>query len=151
MQLLGRRWNACSALHPLCDTCDVNPIAGLWTLQYLINKGQVSKDMEQSMYVTYLASQVCINSMRINGGRSVLSPPVHPSDQFRSLRFGLEEAHGRGHALQMNTFIDLGAYSYDQESGHWSVNFDRIQVGKGAAERKSHCVKREWLQAAAIA
>jgi hypothetical protein len=40
-------------------TRGVGPIAGLWTLQYLINKGQVSKDMEQSMYVTYLASQVC--------------------------------------------------------------------------------------------
>lgn len=48
--------------------------------------------------------------------------------QFRSLRFGLREAHGRGHALQMNHLIKCGAYNYDATTGYWSVNFDAIKV-----------------------
>ena len=29
---------------------------------------------------------------------------------FRSIRFGLNEAHGRGVALQLNSFLDAGAF-----------------------------------------
>ena len=48
-------------------------ISGLWALQYLVDKGVLDKAMERTMYTTFLAS--C----------------------FRSIRFGLTEAHGRGH------------------------------------------------------
>ena len=45
-------------------------ITGLWALQYLMDKGVIDKSMERSMYTTYLASA------------------------FRSVRFGITEAHG---------------------------------------------------------
>jgi len=59
-------------------------ISGLWAMQYLVDHGKLDKQYEQTMYVTYLASM------------------------FRSIRFGLTEAHGRGVALELNYFLDHG-------------------------------------------
>src|SRR6476646_8649687 len=59
-------------------------ISGLFAMQYLVDHGKLDKQYERSMYVTYLASM------------------------FRSIRFGLTEAHGRGVALQLNYFLDHG-------------------------------------------
>jgi hypothetical protein len=60
-------------------------ISGLWALQYLVDKGVLGKELERTMYTTFLASA------------------------FRSIRFGLGEAHGKGIALQLNRFLDDGA------------------------------------------
>jgi hypothetical protein len=60
-------------------------ISGLWALQYLMDKGAIDKKQERSMYVTFLASS------------------------FRTLRFGLEDAHAKGMALQLNYLLDSGA------------------------------------------
>jgi hypothetical protein len=59
-------------------------ISGLFAMQFLIDRGKLDKQHEQTMYDTYLASM------------------------FRSIRFGLTEAHGRGVALQLNYFLDHG-------------------------------------------
>jgi hypothetical protein len=77
-------------------------ISGLWALQQLVNRGVVAKSMEQSMYVTYLASA------------------------FRSLRFGLAEAHGKGVALQVNWLLDAGGYRAGPD-GRFSVVSAKIQ------------------------
>ena len=61
-------------------------ISGLWALQYLVEKGTLGKELERTMYTTFLTSA------------------------FRSIRFGLTEAHGKGIALQLNTLIDAGAF-----------------------------------------
>lgn len=66
-------------------------ISGLFALQYLIDKGVVEKSMEETLYPTFLASS------------------------FRSIRFGLNEAHGRGLAIQMNYLQDAGAYQVAQD------------------------------------
>ena len=66
-------------------------VAGLWAMQYLIDKGVIGKEAERTMYTTYLASM------------------------FRSIRFGLTEAHGLGVALQLNTFLDSGAVTVSRE------------------------------------
>ncbi|MCC6194055.1 MAG: hypothetical protein IT518_06245 [Burkholderiales bacterium] len=60
-------------------------ISGLWALQQLMDKGVLDKRDERSMYVTYLASS------------------------FRTLRFGLNESHAKGMALQVNYLLDHGA------------------------------------------
>jgi hypothetical protein len=78
-------------------------ISGLWMLQYLIDKGIVAKDFEKQMYVTFLAST------------------------FRSVRFGINEAHGKGMALQFNYLTDEGAFVFDPNNGTFSVNFDNIK------------------------
>lgn len=78
-------------------------VAGLFAVQYLIDKGVVGRDMEEQLYVTFLASA------------------------FRSLRFGIHEAHGRGMALQLNYFLDEKAFLYDESSGTFSVDFARAR------------------------
>jgi Peptidase family M49 len=78
-------------------------VTGLWALQYLIDKGVVDKDMERTLYTTYLASM------------------------FRSVRFGITEAHGRGVAMQFNYFTDEGAIKFDERAGRFSVDELKIK------------------------
>ena len=78
-------------------------ISGLWALQYLIDKGTVDKSFEKQMYVTFLASA------------------------FRSVRFGLNDAHGKGIALQFNYLTDEGAFVYDAKNGTFGVDFDKVK------------------------
>ncbi|MEA2206022.1 MAG: hypothetical protein QOE77_2798 [Blastocatellia bacterium] len=86
-------------------------ITGLWALQYLIDKGVVPKSMERTLYVTYLASA------------------------FRSVRFGVNEAHGRGMALQFNYLVDEGAIRYNERNRTFSVDEARI---KEAVRKLTH-------------
>ena len=65
-------------------------MTGLWALQYLIDKGVIEKSMERTLYTTYLASM------------------------FRSVRFGITEAHGRGVAMQFNYLTDEGAIKFNE-------------------------------------
>ena len=79
-------------------------ISGLWALQQLVNRSVVEKSMERSMYVTFLASA------------------------FRSMRFGLTEAHGKAVALQVNWLLDQGAYRVEPD-GRFSVVAAKVQEG----------------------
>jgi hypothetical protein len=78
-------------------------ISGLFALQYLIDRGIMEKSTEQQMYVTYLAGV------------------------FRSVRFGINEAHGKGMALQFNYLTDAGAFEYDSTACTFRVNETRIK------------------------
>ena len=86
-------------------------ISGLWALQYLIDKGVVDKSMERSMYTTFLAS--C----------------------FRSIRFGLTEAHGRGIALQLNALLDTGGFTVGGD-GTFTVDAGKVKAGVEAVSRQ---------------
>jgi hypothetical protein len=77
-------------------------ISGLWALQQLADKGTISKEIAQSMYTTFLASS------------------------FRSIRFGITEAHGKGIALQLNYLIDHGAFVVNAD-GTFSVADAKIR------------------------
>jgi hypothetical protein len=77
-------------------------ISGLWALQKLADKGAVSPAIAQSMYTTFLAS--C----------------------FRSIRFGLNEAHGKGIAVQLNYLLDHGAFVVNAD-GTFGVDAAKIQ------------------------
>jgi len=87
-------------------------ISGLWALQTLIDKGVLDKRLEQTMYTTFLASI------------------------FRSVRFGIKEAHGKGVAIQFNYLMDEGAIRYDAKTGTFAVVPDKIRaaVAKLAGE-----------------
>ena len=77
-------------------------ISGLFALQFLVDRGKLDKKFEQTMYTTYLASM------------------------FRSIRFGVNEAHGRGVAIQMNYFLDNGGVTAAPD-GTFAVNTARIK------------------------
>jgi hypothetical protein len=78
---------------------------GLFMLVYLMDQGkyprlrqQEVKAAKRRLYTTFLASS------------------------FRSLRFGINEAHGRGMALQVNYLLDKGAFTL-QPDGTFAVDF----------------------------
>jgi hypothetical protein len=103
-------------------------VTGLWALQYLINKGVVPKTMQRTLYTTYLASM------------------------FRSVRFGINEAHGRGVAMQFNYFTDEGGIKYDERTGKFSVDESKIQeaVRKLTTELLTIEAEGSYEKAAAI-
>jgi Peptidase family M49 len=86
-------------------------ISGLWALQHLIDRGKLPSSMADTMYTTFLAST------------------------FRSIRFGITEAHGRGVALQLNFLIDQGAFVIGPD-GTFSVNTAKMRVAAEALTRQ---------------
>ena len=78
-------------------------ISGLFALQYLMDKGVIDKAMQESMYTTFLASA------------------------FRSVRFGITEAHGKGIALQFNYLLDEGAIKVNPKNGTFSIVSEKIK------------------------
>jgi hypothetical protein len=85
-------------------------ISGLFALQYLVDKGALDRSMEQTMYTTFLASA------------------------FRSIRFGVNEAHGRGIAVQLNALLDAGAFTVAAD-GTFAVNAATIKPAVEALTR----------------
>ena len=80
-------------------------ITGLFMLQYLFDHGLAHPPAaEHQLYTTFLASA------------------------FRSLRFGLSDAHGKGMALQFNYLTDKGAFLANSD-GTFSVDFAKVKDG----------------------
>jgi Peptidase family M49 len=80
-------------------------MTGLWALQYMIDRGIIEKSMERTLYTTYLASM------------------------FRSVRFGITEAHGRGVAMQFNYLTDEGAIKFNEAKGTFSIDHAKVKAG----------------------
>jgi len=78
-------------------------MTGLWALQYLLDKGVIEKSMQHTLYTTNLASM------------------------FRSVRFGITEAHGRGVAMQFNYLTDAGAIKFNARNGTFSVDETKVR------------------------
>jgi hypothetical protein len=76
--------------------------SGLWALQHLIDGGKLGAQFQETIYTTFLASI------------------------FRSLRFGINEAHGRGVAIQLNYFLDHGGVTVAPD-GTFAVDSGRIR------------------------
>ncbi|KAK9760212.1 hypothetical protein K7432_016019 [Basidiobolus ranarum] len=79
-------------------------ITGLFAAKYLSGKNLFPNITMESFYTTFLASS------------------------FRSIRFGLNEAHGRGQAAQLNYLIEKGGFIYDTASEKFSVDFTKIET-----------------------
>jgi hypothetical protein len=86
-------------------------MTGLWALQFMIDRGIIDKGMERTLYTTYLASM------------------------FRSVRFGITEAHGRGVAMQFNYLADEGAIRFNEAKGTFSIDNAKI---KDAVRKLTH-------------
>ena len=80
-------------------------ITGLFMLQYFFDKSILpgGEANERKLYCTYLASA------------------------FRTLRFGIQEAHGRGMAVQFNYLLDRGAILTRGDGTIPEVNFGKIK------------------------
>lgn len=83
-------------------------IVGLHSLAFLMDQGVLDAERENEFYVSYLGSL------------------------FRTIRFGLGQAHGRAAAISLNYLLDQGALRYDKESGRWGIVFDKMRDGVGS-------------------
>ena len=80
-------------------------ITGLFMLEYLYDhKLMDGPGYERKLYTTYLASA------------------------FRSVRFGVNEAHGKGMALQFNYLTDKGAFTVNPD-GTFAVDVAKMKAG----------------------
>jgi hypothetical protein len=95
-------------------------VTGLFALQYLMtqaDKGSVQSplphgpDAERKLYTTYLASS------------------------FRTLRFGLQDSHAKGMAVQFNYFLDKGAFVANSD-GTFSVDLSKIKDAVAGLDRE---------------
>ncbi len=97
-------------------------VTGLFALQYLMtqaDKGAVGNpaplphgpDAERKLYTTYLASS------------------------FRTLRFGLQDSHAKGMAVQFNYFLDKGAFVANAD-GTFSVDLGKIKDAVAGLDRE---------------
>jgi hypothetical protein len=78
-------------------------VCGLYMLQYMYDR-KLLPAAEKKLYTSYLASS------------------------FRTLRFGLNEAHGKGMAVQFNYLMDKGAFIANAD-GTFAVDFDKVKSG----------------------
>ncbi|MFN3695007.1 MAG: dipeptidyl-peptidase 3 family protein, partial [Ignavibacterium sp.] len=77
-------------------------ILGMYNNIFMIEKGVYPKGMEKQVWVTFLAGA------------------------FRSMRFGIGEAHGGGNAIIYNYLLEKGAYAYDDKTQKVKVDFEKI-------------------------
>jgi hypothetical protein len=77
-------------------------ILGMFNNMFMIDKGVLPEEFENEMWVTFLAGT------------------------FRSIRFGINEAHGGGNAIIYNYLLENGAYEFNKESEKVTVNFEKI-------------------------
>jgi len=79
-------------------------IAGLYSLLFLIEQGLFQSSTREEVLASFLAS--C----------------------FRSIRFGLNEAHGKGVAIQLNWILQRGGFVCDAETNRFAVDFEKVDA-----------------------
>jgi hypothetical protein len=100
-------------------------VTALFMLQYLFDHGMPhGPAAERQLYTTFLASA------------------------FRSLRFGLREAHGKGMALQLNYIVGKGGFVANGD-GTFAVDFARIQAAVRDLTHDVNTIEAEGDYAAA--
>ncbi|MFY0653688.1 MAG: hypothetical protein JXQ96_16710 [Cyclobacteriaceae bacterium] len=80
-------------------------VVGLYSLAYLMREGVVDPAGARNYYVSFLGSL------------------------FRSIRFGLDEAHGKAAAISLNYLVVNGGILYDESTNKWSIDFDNFEEG----------------------
>jgi len=77
-------------------------IVGLYHFPYLVEKGVFAPELAGQVYASFV------------GGI------------FRSVRFGVEAAHGGGNAIILNYLMEKGAVEFDPASARFRVNYQQI-------------------------
>ena len=78
-------------------------VMGAYNVLYMIERGEFPATLRDKLLVSYFAGL------------------------FRSVRFGVAEAHGKGAALQINRLVEAGAATVDPSTGKFKVDLGRIE------------------------
>lgn len=87
--------------YSIIEECKAD-LLGMYNNLFMIEKGVYPKEFKNEIYSTFLAGI------------------------FRSVRFGIGEAHGGGNAIIYNYFLEKGAYEFDEKTQKVKVNFEKI-------------------------
>lgn len=86
-------------------------ILGLYMIKQLHEQGEITGDLKD-FYVTFMAGI------------------------FRSVRFGASSAHGKANMIRFNFFQEYGAFARNEETGKYSVDFERLEEAMKALSNK---------------
>ena len=80
-------------------------VMGMWNLLFMMEKGELPMAEKESALATYMAGL------------------------FRSMRFGIDEAHGKGAALQYGYLKEKGAFGWDASANRYVVDYAKMESG----------------------
>lgn len=80
---------------------------GAYNILFMIQKGYFPEEFREKLLLSYFAGL------------------------FRSVRFGVAEAHGKGAAMQINRYVEEGGATYSKETGKYHVDFDQLEKSIG--------------------
>ncbi len=80
-------------------------VMGVWNILFMMDKGEIPAAERPELFDTYLAGL------------------------FRSMRFGVDDAHGRGAAMQYGYLLSKGAFTWDAAAGRYRVDDDAMAAG----------------------
>ncbi len=83
-------------------------ILGLYMVNQLFKKGELTGATMEDYYVTFMASI------------------------FRSVRFGASSAHGKANMIRFNFFQEYGAFVRDEATGTYKIDFENLQKATDA-------------------
>jgi hypothetical protein len=78
-------------------------VMGIYNIIFMVKRGELPEDFKNKVLFTYITGL------------------------FRSIRFGVVEAHGKGAALQLNTYLKEGSVVFLPDSGTYQVNFKKLE------------------------
>ncbi len=84
---------------------------GLYMIKQLHSDGEIDGDL-MDYYVTFMAGI------------------------FRSVRFGASSAHGKANMIRFNYFEKMNAFTKNEETGKYTVNFDNFEKAMNALSRE---------------
>ncbi len=80
-------------------------VAGVWNILFMMEKGELPLTEKDQLWPTYFAGI------------------------FRSVRFGVTDAHGEGAALQYGYLKEKGAFHWDAAQGHFVIDPAKMEAG----------------------
>ena len=79
-------------------------VMGMYNLLYMMERGVIPESEKSELWATYFAGL------------------------FRSMRFGIEEAHAKGAAAQYGWLLEKGAFRFDEASGLFVIDEARMET-----------------------
>jgi hypothetical protein len=87
-------------------------IVGLYGLKWLVDRGDLPKDKLNGYYASEVAGI------------------------FRTVRFGVAEAHGRAEIMEFNFFSERGVITHDAASGRYAIDLDGMPAAVAALAKE---------------
>ncbi len=80
-------------------------VMGVYNILYMMRQGELPAAEREEALATYFAGI------------------------FRAVRFGIDEAHGRGAAMQYSYLKEKGAFRWDEGADRFRIDYDRMEAG----------------------